>query len=236
MLPVKHTFIHFGHQPAKRCRSAPPEVWVEIALAQAERRELLARRRAAKRFARISKRWNALVEKIKDLEEKQFAESVRDILAKQLMRTTPRLRARMPQSLYREFAYVILPDKLQEKLLIHMGVIREGQRDVQLWCADEPLENPTMRLLLDYATRFLQIATSGCFHIIMENEVPMTVKLKGVKKEDLRRLIDRRWHLPPLKQLLLHVGRPLQNGPLADQGISPGACARVFNRDSLKRA
>ena len=136
ILPVSNTFIHFGHQPAKRCHSAPPEVWVDIALAHAERRELLARRRAAKQFARISKRWNALAEKIKDLEEKHFAESVRDLLAKQLARTTPRLRVRMPKSLYREFAYVVIPVTLQAKLLMNMGVIREGPQEYPLWCAD----------------------------------------------------------------------------------------------------
>ena len=92
-----------------------------------------------------------------------------------------------------------------------------------------------MRLLLDYATRFLQIATSGCFHIIMENEVPMTIRLKGVKKEDLRRLIDRRWHLPPVKQLLHHLGKPLKNGPLVDQAINPGSVVQVFSRDRVSR-
>ena len=33
LLPVKHTFIHFQEKPSARCSSAPPEIFVELALA-----------------------------------------------------------------------------------------------------------------------------------------------------------------------------------------------------------
>ena len=51
--------------------------------------------------------------------------------------------------------------------------------------------------------------------------------------EDLRRLIDRRWHVPPLKQLLLHSGKPPQNGSLDEQGVQAGSCVQVFHRDCV---
>ena len=44
-------------------------------------------------------------------------EAVRGLLAKQLLRTTPRLRQRLNTTLYNEFAHIMFPEKGSELLL-----------------------------------------------------------------------------------------------------------------------
>ena len=122
-------------------------------------------------------------------------EVVRDLLAKQLLRTTPRLRVRLSTSLYKEFAHIMFPEKVQEALLWKMGVLRQRADEVQIWCADEPLQDSTMALLLDYARRFCEIAEARSFQVHMEGETPLVLKLQGVKKEDVRKVVERRWRL-----------------------------------------
>ena len=154
-------------------------------------------------------------------------EAVRDLLAKQLLRTTPRLRVRLSTSLYKEFAHIMFPEKVQEALLWKMGVLRQRAGEVQIWCADEPLQDYPMVLLLDYARRFLEIAEARCFQVHMEGETPLVLKLKGARKDDIRKLVERRWRVPASKQALLHLGLPLKSGNLEDQGVPPGGCVQV---------
>ena len=111
-----------------------------------------------------------------------------------------------------------------------MGVPRYRPEEVQFWCADEPLEHSTMVALLDYARRFCDIAEAGHFQIHMDGETPLVFKLQGVKKEDVRKVIEKRWRVPASKQVLLHLGRLLKNGSLEDQGLAPGACVQVTKR------
>ena len=153
-------------------------------------------------------------------------DAVRDLLAKQLLRTTPRLRQRLSTSLYNEFACILFPEKVQEALLWKMGVLRQRADEVEIWCADGPLQDSTMALLLDYARRFREIAEARCFQVHMEGETPLVLKLKGVKKEDARKVVERRWRVPASKQALLHLGLPLKNGNLEDQ-VPPGGCVQV---------
>ena len=138
----------------------------------------------------------------------------------------------MEPRLYKEFAYVVLPE---DKLLANMGVIRERGGEIQFWCADEPMEHPTMKLLLDYASVFKRVAASRSFHVFMENQLPIVLKLHSVKMEHIRAIIHRRGGGSPTPPLLLHLGRPLRNGMLADQGIQPGSVIQVFKRDFTHR-
>ena len=74
------------------------------------------------------------------------------------------------------------------------------------------------------------IAEAGHFQIHMDGETPLVLKLQGVKKEDVRKVIEKRWRVPASKQVLLHLGRLLKNGSLEDQGLAPGACVQVTKR------
>ena len=84
-----------------------------------------------------------------------------------------------------------------------------------------------MALLLDYARRFREIAEASNFQIFREGETPLVLKLKGARKEDIRKMVERRWRIPASRQALLHLGCLLKNGSLEDQGIPPGGCVQV---------
>ena len=121
----------------------------------------------------------------------------------------------------------MFPEKVLEALLCKMGVLRKRADGVQIWGADEPLQDSTMALLLDYARRFCEIAQASNFQIFMQGETPLVLKLKGVKKEDVRKLVERRWRVQASEQALLHLGLPLKSGNLEDQGVPPGGCVQV---------
>ena len=227
-LPVARTFIHFSDGPATvRARSAPPEAFVDWVVAEAIARERIGERRREKKAKRLAKKWARLLELTWEVQEREAMEAVRDVLAQQLLRTTPRLRVRLSTSLYKEFAHIMFPEKVQEALLWKMGVLRQRADEVQIWCADEPLQDSTMALLLDYARRFCEIAEARSFQVHMKGETPLVLKLQGVKKEDVRKVVERRWRIPSPRQALLHLGRLLKNGNLEDQGIPPGGCVQV---------
>ena len=231
-VPVVRTPLHFSDKPISvRARSAPPEAFVDWAVAQALSRERrIGERRRQRKTKRVARKWARLLEGTLELESREAMEYVRGSLAKQLLQTTPRLRHRLNICLYHEFAHVMFPEKAQELLLWKMGVLRYRPEEVQFWCADEPLEHSTMVALLDYARRFCDIAEAGHVQIHMDGETPLVFKLQGVKKEDVRKVIEKRWRVPASKQVLLHLGRPLKNGSLEDQGLAPGACVQVTKR------
>ena len=84
-----------------------------------------------------------------------------------------------------------------------------------------------MALLLDCARGFCKIVQASNFQICMQGETPLVLKLKGVKKEDVRKLVERRWRVPASTQALLHLGLPLKSGNLEDQGLALGGCVQV---------
>ena len=96
-----------------------------------------------------------------------------------------------------------------------------------MWCADDPVQDSEMALLLDYARRFREVAQASNFQIFLRGETLLVLKLKGVKKDDVRKLVERRWRVQASKQALLHLGLPLRGGNLEDQGVPPGGCVQV---------
>ncbi len=160
-------------------------------------------------------------------------ESIRDTVSRHFERTTPKLRERLETRLYQEFACVMFPEeKRQESLLREMGVLRERAHETQFWCAEEPMGNPTMVALLELARKFRRVAEEGCIQIIMQGRVPLVFKLsKALKKEDIRNIVSRTWRIPPLEQVLVHLGQPLKPGPLREN-LLPGACVLVSRRVS----
>ena len=231
MIPVVNTFIHFSRRGnLARCRSAPAEVWVDLVVARARERQRLLEKRRTKRTKKIVRKWEDMLRKAWKQHEQLLLESARDLVADQLSRTTPRLRERLETHVFREFASVILPEQVQETMLWQMGVLRQRADEVQFWCGDEPMENPVMQALLEYARTFREIAEAGDFQINMTGETPIVIKLRGAKRDDVKRLVEKRWHIPPSKQVLVHLGRPLKQGLLDDQGLPPGACVQVSRR------
>ena len=139
MIPVVNTFIHFSRRGnLARCRSAPAEVWVDWVVAEALARERIGERRRERKSKRLAKKWARLLEGTWEVQARETMEAVRDLLAQQPLRTTPRLRRRLSTSLYNEFAHILFPKKVQEVLLWKMGVLRQragrGRFSVQTNC------------------------------------------------------------------------------------------------------
>ena len=133
-------------------------------------------------------------------------------------------------TLFKEFSCALLPNKAQEKLLWQMGVLRSRPGEVQFWCAEDPMGGPVMQTLLGYAKRFRHIAETRQFQIHMTGATFVVLKLRGAGREDVGRLVEKRWSIPPAKQMLVHIGRHLKHGLLEDQGMTPGACVLVTKR------
>ena len=230
-LPVVRTFIHFGRrQLLKRSCSAPAEVFVDFVLARARERERLLQKRRAKKTKRVMRKWEGLLRNVWQRQEQSLFETQRKIVADQIIRTTPLLRERLETRLFKEFACVLLPDKTQETLLWEMGVLRKIAREVHFWCGEEPMGEPVMQTLLGYAKCFRDIAEAGNFQIHMTGATPLVARLRGSRKEDVRRLVEKNWKIPPEKQILVHLGRHLKHGVLEDQGMIPGGCVHVARR------
>ena len=157
--------------------------------------------------------------------ERLTLETAHTLLSNQILITTPRLRESLSTSLYDEFAYVMFAEKAHEKLLWKIGTFRRRAHEIQIWVADDPMENPVMITLLDLARRFQEIAAAGNVQIVMDGKIPLVIKLKGAKKEDVKRLIHKHWGVQFGR--LLHLGRHLKNGMLEEQDIYPGACLMV---------
>ena len=175
MIPVVNTFIHFSRREnLARCRSAPAEVWVDLAVAGARARQRLLEKRRTKRTKKIVRKWEDMLRKAWKQHEQLVLESARDLVADQLSRTTPRLRERLETHVFREFASVILPEQVQETMLWQMGVLRQRADEVQFWCGDEPMESPVMQSLLEYARTFREIAEAGDFQINMFGRHPLS--------------------------------------------------------------
>ena len=157
-VPVVRTFVHFSDSPISvRARSAPPEAFVDWVVAQALSRERrIGERRRQRKTKRVARKWARLLEGIWELQAREAMEAVRDVLAQQLLRTTPRLRVRLSTSLYKEFAHIMFPEKVQEALLWKMGVLRQRADEVQIWCADEPLQDSTMALAVGLRREILR--------------------------------------------------------------------------------
>ena len=95
------------------------------------------------------------------------------------------------------------------------------------------MSHPTMIALVELAWTFKHVAESRCIQIIMMGQVPLVFKLgKSAKKYDLQKVVFSTWRIPPLQQVLLHLGEVLKPGPLC-QSLCPGACVLVSKRDLL---
>ena len=92
------------------------------------------------------------------------------------------------------------------------------------------MRNPTMIALVAVATNFKEVADSGCIQIIMMGRKPLVFRLgKSAKRKDVQKVVFNTWGIPPLQQVLLHLGEVLKSGKLCET-LFPGACILVSKR------
>ena len=133
------------------------------------------------------------------------------------------------------FLTYIFADRRDAAELERIGVIRDpGGKTVEFWCADEPFDDPTMTAILWEAQLCQRTFDEGMLRLAMAYAEPYTLKFKeGLTLENLRKVVQRRFGIQPLKQRLTHKGTILSRGQLSDQGVAKGSIIIVSERASI---
>ena len=232
--PVLNTFVHFVPRRVElqRCSSAPPEFFVGSVIAQAIKREIAMKNRAKRRTSKVVKKWSSVVEGLWKEREHELIKQISDDSSFRACRVTPRLREVLPRDAYMTFLHYVFQDVRDSAALELMGVIRDhGGEAIEFWCADEPLEHPTIGALLNEAGLCRETHEKSQLRLTRVEDPPLTTPFKrSITLESLRRTVQRKFHILPVHQHLTHRGRVLSRGLLSDQGVGPGCVIFVLER------
>ena len=170
MLSIKNTFIHLQDEPPaprRRSHSAP---------ASFDGISVAVKLRSKRSRKRICKRWADLVRNRIAVEAARHFEEARASRRLRAESSTPKLRVVLDGCVFTEFKHRVFEDSRDILCLQLLGVIREKWDVVELWSADEPLANETMKLLLDEAERMQRVRDDNCFQLVVENVAPFVFK------------------------------------------------------------
>ena len=232
--PEYHTFVHFSCNTAQqRSQSAPPEYHIHLAIECAIKQEGIINERVRLRALRTARKWKKVVLKAWDQNQSKALDDAEDVVAESIEQTTPHLRLTMPRSLFKTYCYHLFgTEGKQEQLLRQIGVFRLRGNEVQLWCANKPLEDSgTMRALFEEAQRCREVYEMNSINLLC-GDGPLVVKYSAKYTLDsLRKLVFKHTKIPHVKQRLLHLGAVLKPGLLVNQGLCAGSCVVVKVRD-----
>ena len=233
-LPVLNTFVHFVPRrlESQRCTSAPPEFLVECVIAQAIKREVAAKNRARKKSSKAVKKWCSVVEGLWKEREHELIKHISEDSSFRACRVTPRLRKVLQRDAYLSFLHYVFQDVRDCAALESMGVIRDhGGEAVEFWCADEPLQHPTMMALLNEARQCRESHEKSLLRLTRVDDPPLATPFtRSLTLESLRRTVQRKFKIQPVHQHLTHRGRVLTRGVLIDQDVGPGCVIFVSER------
>ena len=232
--PVLNTFVHFVPRrvESQRCSSAPPEFFVGSVIAQAIKREIAMKNRAKRRTSKVVKKWSSVVEGLWKVREREFVHEICEEKAFRASHVTPKLREVLQRDAYLSFLHYVFQDVRDCAALESMGVIRDhGGEAVEFWCADEPLQHPTMMALLNEARQCRESHEKSLLRLTRVDDPPLTTPFtRSLTLESLRKIVQRRFQIQPVYQQLTHRGRVLSRGVLSDQGVGPGCVIFVIER------
>ena len=232
--PVLNTFVHFVPRrvESQRCSSAPPEFFVGSVIAQANKREIAMKNRAKRRASKVLKKWSSVVEGLRKGRERELIKQISEDSSFRACRVTPRLREVLRRDAYESFLHYVFQDVRDCAALESMGVIRDhGGEAVEFWCADEPLQHPTMMALLNEARQCRESHEKSLLRLTRVEDPPLTTPFKrSLTLESLRKIVQRKFQIQPVHQHLTHRGRVLTRGVLSDQGVGPGCVIFVSER------
>ena len=147
-------------------------------------------------------------------------------------RVTPRLREVLQREAYLSFLHCDFQDLRDCAALESMGVIRDhGGEAVEFWCADEPLEHPTMMALLNEARQCRESREKSLLRLTRVDDPPLTIPFtRSLTLESLRKIVQQKFQIQPVHQHLTHRGRVLTRGVLIDPDVGPGCVIFVSGR------
>ena len=124
------------------------ELFVDWVIAQEIKRDVELRNKSKRRAGKVIKRWSGLVADMWKRHEHEIVEEITKCGDTRASRVIPRFREVLQVEAYQTFLHYVFHDIRDCAVLESMGVIRDQGDCVEFWCADEPLEHPTMRALL----------------------------------------------------------------------------------------
>ena len=204
---------------------------MDCAIAQGIKRDVALRNKAKRRASKVVKKWSGLVENFWKRREQDLVQEISDVAAAHTSRATPRSREVLQIECYQTFLHYVFHDVRDCAALETMGVIRHEGDTVEFWCADEPMEDPTMKALLNEARLCRETHEKSQLRLARANEEPLMIKFKDtLTLENIRRIVQRRFRIKPVNQHLSMNGRVLSRGRLSEQGVRAGCVVVVAER------
>ena len=204
---------------------------MDCAIAQGIKRDVALRNKAKRRSSKVVKRWSGVVEDLWKRREQELVQEISDVAAARTSRVTPRNREVLKIECYQTFLHYVFHDVRDCAALETMGVIRHEGDTVQFWCADEPLEHPTMRALLHEARLCRETHEKSQLRLARANYEPLMIKFKDtLTLENIRRIVQRRFRIEPVNQHLSLNGKVLTRGLPCEQGVGAGCVVVVAER------
>ena len=143
----------------------------------------------------------------------------------------------MERDAYNTFISYVFAERRDAAALESLGIIRDpGGATVEFWCADEVLEeNATMQALHSEALICQSTLEQNQIRLAMAPREPIRLKFKdNFTLERLRKLVQKRFGVAPVKQRLAHRGRTLSQAILSEQGVGPGSVINVTEKTLAK--
>ena len=258
MLVVKNTFLEWlipcdGHV---RSRSAPPECFVDRAVAEANRRELqraceqqrrknkstsTKRRNYQRREAELSKQaeFDAIREyrslamedlwilmAMKILRALEIQKKWVNITMKLSETATSKFRFSMSAAVYKQVAFWTCANDVS--MLWTTGVFRRGKDGtVEIWSSDAVFEHTVVKVLLRESKNYTEAFQKGSFQLAMIGKATKTLKASySLPVDALRAVASASYGVKPGAKLV-HLGVELKFGSLADNGVGPGSVVLV---------
>ena len=240
--PIKHTFIHFTFESPYQARSqsAPPSYNFDDApnvypaeLARRQKRKKRRQKLADKettairsyRSLTLRETWSVLVTKLQAREIEY---------AKDMSKHVPRLRFKLPENLFNDWAFYTFPSRDSKAVseLFGKRILRRNvQREVELWCSATNYFGPQKEFLRDMcanARKVLEGLAKGYFTVHVNSDIGVFLLYnKDALLEDIAHSIRNLLHLKG-KAILTHRHRQLRAGSMASNLLRPG-CQIAIN-------
>ena len=183
---------------------------------------------------RILRRWFCFTER--KLRQHRDAEKLLITLESRHAWLEPKLRLTLPKEAYDVFLQIFEDKRIVSEPLEAYGVVRDdGGNSIQFWCADACLKKePMMQYMLDEAMRCRDTYEANEVRIAMHYSSPLIMKCTDkLTLHQVRKRVEKRFHIKAHKQILSHKGHQLVRGPLCEQGVHRGSVIIVSERATI---
>ena len=241
-LPVFNTFIEFRvERETRRCRSAPPALHVQVALADASPRRRRRRRNTQtddEVFAEYKQRnrweaWGIIARRVlQNHRDKVKAEILLNRLEAAARGLEPKLQVTLPTRVFLNVANCLRIYHVAFTMFVHQKVLRPNADNIEIWLSQNDLKFDHMKTLVSHAKEFRLSFSRGEFVL----RLPMGAKCactsamrldEHMTIDGLKGIASASTGIPSRRLRMTHLGSDLVSGRLVDSGVLPGSCIIV---------